>query len=214
MRAALGVLLVAAMVFLSLPFQGWGAVSPGSCGMTQAEACYVTGSGGGGAFTVSGNVGGFDSGPVQVSASVNSSSHSAGQSLGGLITLSVARTNGGSGGLSVIAYKSSKGSTGQVVMRIWDKSPANSTCTDNTAFAGSATDDAFLLVPPFALTPAAPAVTTGDANTYASLLPGRISFVTSDTSAGNSLYACVVTVATDTTDESGSVYVTLSGDLN
>ncbi len=43
MRAALGVLLVAALVFLSLPFQGWGAVSPGSCGMTQAAASVVTG---------------------------------------------------------------------------------------------------------------------------------------------------------------------------
>jgi hypothetical protein len=114
----------------------------------------------------SGDLGGFDSGPVQVSATVNSSSHSAGQSLGGLITLPVARVAGGSGGLSALAYKSGAGSTGQVVLRIWEKSPANTTCTDNAAFVGSAVDDAFLLIPPVALTPAASAVTTGDANTY------------------------------------------------
>jgi len=128
--------------------------------------------------------------------------------------VAVSKVNGGSGGLSAIAFKSSKGSTGQVVMRIWDKSPANSTCTDNTAFVGSATDDAYLITPPFALTPQGPAVTTGDANTYASLLPGRLSFVNSDSSAGKNLYGCVVTVGVDTQDESGSVYLTLSGDLN
>ena len=64
------------------------------------------------------------------------------------------------------------------------------------------------------VTPVAPGVTTGDATTRATLLPGRISFVNTDTSPGKNLYACVVTVATDTTDESGTVYVTLSGDLN
>ena len=159
----------------------------------------------------SGNAGGFDSGPVQASSSVNSSSHSAGQSLGGLLTLSVADTSGGSGGISAIAYKSSKGSTGQIVVRIWAHNPTNTTCTDNTAFVGSATDDAFLLTPPFTLTPAAPAVTTGDANTYAALLPGRLSF---KASGNTNVYACAVTVATDTTDESGTVYIIVSGDLN
>ena len=159
----------------------------------------------------SGNTGGFDSGPVQATGAVNASSHAAGTSLGGLITLAVARTSGGSGGISQIVYKSGKGSTGQVVLRIWAHNPTNTTCTDNTAFVGSTTDDAYLITPPFALTPAALAVTTGDALTYAALLPGRLSFVTS---GNTNLYACVLTVTTDTADESGSVYVQLGGDLN
>ena len=165
------------------------------------------------------NVGGFDSGPVQVSASVANSSHAAGTSLGGLFTIAVARTNGGSGGLSLIRYKSGNGSVGQVVLRLWEKNPTSAgggttVCTDNSAFVGNATDDAYQLMDPSAITPAAPAVTTGDAATRGSLLPGRISFVNSDTSPGKNLYACVVTVATDTADQNGLVYVTLSGDLN
>jgi hypothetical protein len=158
-----------------------------------------------------GSVGGFDSGPVQSSGAVAASSHAAGTSLGGLMTLAVARVAGGSGGVSGVFYKSSLGSTGQVVVRMWDRQPTGTTCTDNTAFVGSVTDDANLILPPFALTPAAPASTTGDARTYASLLPGRVSFLTS----GNAnLYACVVTVATDTVDEGGTVFVTAGGDLN
>ncbi len=167
------------------------------------------------AATVNVTTSGFDSGPVQVtSPTLNAGSYSAGMSLGGLFSVAIARTNGGSGGLALIGYKSTAGSTGQVVFRIWQKNPAGTTCTDHTAFVGSATDDAQLLIAPFALTPAAPAVTTGDAATYAVLLPGRLSFVNSDTSPGKNLYVCVLTVATDTADESSTVAVRLSGDLN
>lgn len=160
---------------------------------------------------VSGNVGGFDSGPVQASVAVNSSSHAAGTSLGGLITIPIARTSGGSGGVSSILYKSSKGSVGQVVLRLWSRNPSGTTCTDNTAFAGSSTDDAYLLTGPIPLTPQAPPVTTGDAATYAPYFPGRLSFATN----GNAnIYGCAVTVAIDTADESGNVIVTVGGDLN
>lgn len=165
--------------------------------------------------TVSATFNGFDSGPVQaVSGTLNAGSYSAGFSLGGLFTIPFARTNGGGGGLSEMSYRSRAGSVGQVVMRIWTKNPSGTTCTDHTAFVGSVTDDAFLVLPPFSLTPAAPAVTTGDASTYASLLPGRISFLNADTSPGKNLYVCVLTVATDTADESNVVSVILSGDLN
>lgn len=200
--------LLALILLLFAPSIAWAQATGPGCGVTQEPACLVSLSGTG---TITGNVGGFDSGPVQATGTTNSSSHAAGSSLGGLITLPVARTSGGSGGISQITYKSGKGSTGQVLIRVWAHNPTNTTCTDQTAFVGSTTDDAYLLTTPFPLTPAAPAVTTGDALTYATYLPGRLSFVTS---GNTNIYACVLTVATDTTDESGTVYVTVGGDLN
>lgn len=155
------------------------------------------------------NTGGYDSGPVQASATPANSSHAAGTSIGGLFTLPMARTNGGSGEITQVRLKSAGGSTGQYVVRIWDKNPSNSTCTDNSAFSGSATDDANLITPPFTMTPTAPANTTGDANTYAALLSTNFGFLNADTSPGKNLYACVVTVATDTADQNKAVYVTM-----
>lgn len=157
--------------------------------------------------TVSGsNIGGYDTGPVQVTATPANSSHAAGTSVGGLFTLSLARTSGGSGEITQVLFKSSGASTGQYVVRIWGRNPTNTTCTDNSAFAGSNTDDAQLITPPFSITPAAPAVTTGDANTYASVLNTNYGFLTS---GNTNVYACVVTVATDTADENKAVYVTM-----
>lgn len=160
------------------------------------------------------NVGGFDSGPIQASETPANSSHAAGTSVGGLFTLGVARTNGGSGIITNYAFKSSGGSTGSYVIRIWDKNPSNTTCTDNSAFSGSATDDANLIVPPFTITPAAPASTTGDSNTYAAVTQVSWDYKNADGTASQNVYACAVTVATDTADENKAVYMTVSGPQN
>lgn len=161
-----------------------------------------------------GYVGGYNSGPKVATATPANSSHAAGVSVGGLFTVAAARTNGGSGTLTGILWKSTGGSTGQIVIRIWQKNPASTTCTDNSAFAGNDTDDANLITAPFTLSPAAPASTTGDANTYASLSGVSWDYVNGDTSPGTSLYVCAVTVATDTADQNKLVRVSLSGPQN
>lgn len=157
---------------------------------------------------------GYDSGAVTAAGTVNSSSHSAGQSVGGLISVPIARIAGGSGIITNFSWTSPGGATVQYVVRVWQKNPASTTCTDNSAFAGNANDDKNLIVPPFAITPAAPASTTGDAKTYAAVTGVTWDYKNVDTSPGQNLYVCVVTTATDTADESTSPVVMLSGPQN
>lgn len=109
------------------------------------------------------------------------------------------------------AMTSNGGSTGQYVVRVWTQPPVNTTCVDNTAFAGNfAIDDNYLMTPPFALTPAAPAVTTGDANTYASLTVQTFDFVNQNGLA----YVCLQTVSTDTADQNKAIRIMMSGPQN
>ena len=93
--------------------------------------------------TQSGNwyVGGYDSGPVTIGATPANASHSAGQSVAGLFTLALARTNGGSGILTSVGVKDTNNTPETYVLRIWSRNPTNTTCTDNSAFVSSATDD-------------------------------------------------------------------------
>jgi hypothetical protein len=126
-----------------------------------------------------------------------------------------AASSGGPVGMSTIvtefALTSTGGSTGQYVVRIWTQPPLNTTCVDNTAFAGNfATDDNYLITPPFSVTPAAPAVTTGDSSTYGSLTVQAFSFE----SPNGLAYVCLQTVSTDTADENKAVRVMLSGHQN
>lgn len=110
-----------------------------------------------------------------------------------------------------IALTSSGGSTGQYVVRAWSQPPLKTTCVDNTAFAGNfATDDNYLITPPFSLTPAAPAVTTGDASTYASLTVQTFDFA----SANGLAYICLQTVSTDTADQNNPIRIMMSGPQN
>jgi hypothetical protein len=159
----------------------------------------------------------YDSGPVAQSSggAVSSSSHAAGTSLGGLLTIPLARLIGGSGSgiITNLLYLSPNGSTGSVVVRIWEKSPS-STCTDNTAYSNNAADDAYLITAPINVAPTAPAATTGDARTYGALGNLSLDYKNADTPGTKNLYACVVTVATDTADESSTVKLMLSGPQN
>ena len=157
----------------------------------------------------------YDSGtsPVQT-ATPNGSSHAAGSSVGGLFTYPIARVNGGGGIITTFWWISSGGATTQLLVRLWDRNPTATTCTDQTAFVSSAVDDQHLLTPPFAVTPVAPASTTGDSKTYASATGLTLSFKNQDASAGKNVYGCVTTTATDTADESSAVYTTVTGPID
>jgi hypothetical protein len=163
---------------------------------------------GGGAIT------GYDSGVVSATATPANSSHAAGTSIGGLFTIQVARINGGSGIISNMLWKSTGGSTGTLVIRIWQKNPTGTTCIDNSAFVGSDTDDAFLLTAPFAITPAVPAIATGDAATYATLNGLFFDYKNSDTTLSMNVYVCAITIATDTLDQNKTIRLSLSGPQN
>ena len=170
------------------------------------------------AGTYIGNVGGYDSGPVKATCSgspcVANSSHAAGTSIGGLFTMALARINGGSGILTSLGYVSPGASTGQAVLRGWTKSPS-STCTDNVAFSNNTADDPYLIPgTPVTITPSAPASTTGDARTYASLTSLTWDYKNVDTSPSQNIYWCLVTVATDTADQNSSPILTGSGTQN
>jgi len=159
------------------------------------------------------NVGGFDSGslPIQT-ATPNGSSHAAGSSVGGLFKIPVARTLGG-GALPIrFIWISTGGAVTQLLVRLWDVKPVGTTCTDQTAYVGAAADDQHLVTIPFAFTPAAPANTTGDAKTYAEQdFTPPLSIRNQDATQTQYVYACVVTTATDTADESNAVYANLLG---
>jgi len=160
--------------------------------------------------------GGFDSGSsAWQTATPNSSSHAAGSSVGGLFTVPVARFPGGSCVIQNLQWISTGGSTNPLLIRIWDVNPVNTTCTDQTAFAGSETDNRHL-VPGglISVTPAAPTSTTGDAFTYGDKTTLTVDYRNQDAVATKNVYVCVVTTTTDTADESKAVYLSLSGPQN
>jgi hypothetical protein len=96
---------------------------------------------------------------------VTAAAYAAGQSLGGLMTISIGSTNGLSGILTGISVSSKGGSTAALAIYAWSKNPAATTCTDRTNFVSSQTDNQFLIVTPQAVSPAL-AVTAQDIMTY------------------------------------------------
>lgn len=159
---------------------------------------------------VGGNTG---SAPVQTATPANSS-HAAGVSVGGKFTIPVARFNGGSGTITGLTWISTGGNTVQYLVRLWDKNPASTTCTDNSAFVENITDDQHLIAIPFTMTPQAPVVATGDTNTYATVTGLSFSYKNQDTSPSQNVYACVITVSTQPgspSDANKAVYINLTG---
>lgn len=183
--------------------------------VTQVSGCVPFSGSSGASSPATTMISGYDSGPIAVPSTPANSSHAAGTSIGGLFAVPLARISGGSGILTSLGWKSTGGSTGQLVFRMWTKNPVNTICNDNAAFSGSDTDDAFR-VPgfPLALTPAAPAVTTGDTATYVDQLSLTADYKNVDTAPSLNVYVCAVTVATDTADENKLVRLTLSGPQN
>lgn len=186
--------------------------SPPTC--SAGQFCFIQTDSAGNLKTAAGGVVGYDSGIISATATPVNSSHAAGTSIGGLFSVALARTAGGSGIITNFNYKSTGGSTGQLVARIWQKNPSSSTCTDNVAFVSSNTDDANLITSPFSITPAAPSVTTGDSATYISIQGVTWDYKNLDTTPGLNIYICLITVATDTADQNNSVRVQLSGPQN
>ena len=173
------------------------------------DLCTVGGSSSSPTY-VTGNVGGFDSGtsPTQTATPANSS-HTAGQSVGGLYSIPTARTAGGGGQLEQFMLISVGGDTPTLQVRLWDRKPTNSSfaCTDNAAYAAGSgstggtvpADQAHLLTPPFTVTLAAPGTTTGDAYTYGSysFVP-PLSFKNQDGTTTQNVYACLEATVTYT----------------
>ena len=161
------------------------------------------------------NFGGFDSGVVRTSATPSSAAHSAGQAVGGLLTIPIARTAGGSGLITSILGWSSWGSTNAYVLRLWQKTPANTTCADGSAFASSATDDSSLIGGgPTTISFNAPANVTGDPKTYATLTGITWDYKNSDTTSSQNVYACLITNAADTPGAGATLSLSLSGPQN
>lgn len=169
---------------------------------------------------------GFDPGPVAVTATPANASHAAGTAVGcaavtcagnqgALFLVPVARFAGYSLILTQIAVTSSGGYASPYLVRVWAANPVNTTCKDNTAFVGNfTTDDAFLVTPPFSLTMAAPAQTTGDAGTYGASTGITWDARNLDATGTKFLYVCLVATATDTADENKAIRVMMSGPQN
>lgn len=201
--------LAICLVFLSGPTWAQTMLSsfpnPATVTDPSAESSLTTIAG-----AQSANFGGYD-GQATASATPANSSHAAGVSVGGLYTVALARTLGGAGILTNFSVKSVGGYTGSYVARIWSKNPTNSTCTDNTNFSGSDTDDPYLITPAFTVTPVAPANTQGDSATYGVGPVSAVSYANQDTTGTKNLYVCLVATATDTADQNKVVRVYMSG---
>lgn len=160
------------------------------------------------------NTGGYGSGALTVPVTAANSTHAAGTSIGGLMSFAIARGvtyPSNTGDLSNLGWKSVGGYAGSMLVRIWQKKPANTTCTDNSAFVGSDVDDAFLVISPFQITTAPPPQVTGDSATYAQygFVP-PVDFKNQDTSPTQNLYMCVILVSSDAQDANNVVRATLS----
>lgn len=130
------------------------------------------------------------------SLTVQNAAYAAGNSEGGLLTLTgAARINGGTGILSGLTIRSVGGSTNTVWVYAWSKHPV-STCTDKSAFALSASDK------PYGIPGFPQSVTLGgapgasfDTSTYGQVTVNSPlgHFVNQDTSLGTAIYLCLVT---------------------
>lgn len=142
-----------------------------------------------------GFVGGYEFN-TSVIPTVQNAAYAAGQSLGGLQTISIGSTNSLSGILDQVSIASTGGSTVAAVMYVWDKNPSGTTCTDKTNFVKSQTDNQHLITgAPILLTPAL-VVSAQDATTYAAAANLTNNFVNSSTNTN--LYVCLLANASVT----------------
>jgi hypothetical protein len=184
-----------------------------AAGTTASSAQAIQGVTNGVPVPVSGSIAvqGYDSGVVRVSATPGSGAHAAGQSVGGLFSIPIARVNGGSGIITTVQAYTSWNSQATYLLRLWQRNPVNTTCTDGSAFVGSNTDNAYLITPPLALQFNTPAPSTGDGNSYANQSAASIDYKNVDGTTTQNVYACLVTNASDTPGGSATLSVGLSG---
>jgi hypothetical protein len=172
------------------------------------------------------NVGGYDSGtaPVQTATPV-SASHPAGQVVGGLFSVPMLRTAGGSGELEYISIISMGGDATTLQVRAWDRKPTNSAfaCSDNAAYAdgsgstgGTVGADQSHMLPGFpqSVLIAAPSNTTGDAKStgYIAFVP-PISVHNGDATPTQDIYVCLQATITFT-PAAAAYYVDAIGPQN
>lgn len=140
---------------------------------------------------------------------VQNAAYTAGQSLGGLQTISISRTSNVTGVLQQIGIESKGGSTVAVVIYVWDTNPAGTTCTDKTNFVVSQADNQHLITgKPIVLNPATVAAGQ-DTHTYAST--GSLNANFANGSGNTNLYVCVLANAPVTPASTTDYRVQLQG---
>ena len=154
-----------------------------------------------------GLVGGYEFN-TSVLPTVQNAAYAAGQSLGGLQTISIGSTNGLSGILTQIRVASKGGSTVGMVAYVWDKNPTNTTCTDKTNFVASQTDDQRLINVPILLSPAL-SVSAQDTSTRAQQGNLTANFVNS--SSNTDLYLCLLANAAVTPATTTDLRINIQG---
>src|SRR5579871_2674689 len=145
---------------------------------------------------------------ASVIPTVQNAAYAAGQSLGGLQTISIGSTNGLSGVLDQVSVASKGGSTVGMVVYVWSKNPTNTTCTDKSNFVASQTDNQYLVTPPFLLTPALVA-SAQDTAAYTPPWTGIGNFVNG--SSNTDLYECVLANAAVTPATTSDLRFNLQG---
>jgi hypothetical protein len=155
------------------------------------------------------NVGGYGF-QLAPSVTVQAAGYVAGNSEGGLITLTgAARTNGGSGTLQNVRITSAGGATNTIAVYAWSKAPA-STCADKAAFVRSATDTPYA-IPGFPISITLSAGSAGDTATYGQLTGLAAQFKNQDASPGSAIYLCLVTQGNVTPASTADLAVGASG---
>ena len=159
--------------------------------------------------TVTGNIGGYEF-QLSPTVTVQNAAYSAGNSLGGTITVTgAARTNGGSGMLNGLRIRSAGGSANAVWVYAVSKAPSW-TCADKSAFVANAADAANALVGfPQSITLASPG--SWDTGSMASLTNLVANFVNKDSSPGTAIYLCLVTAGSVTPATTGDLTLVVSG---
>lgn len=154
-----------------------------------------------------GLVGGYEFNTAVI-PTVQNAAYAAGQSLGGLQTISIGSTNGLSGILTQITLGSKGGSTVGIVAYVWSKNPSNTTCTDKSNFVVSQTDNQYLIVSPQLITPSL-AVSAQDTTTYGSASNLVGNFVNG--SSNTNLYVCLLASASVTPATTTDLRLTIQG---
>ena len=149
------------------------------------------------------NVGGYDD-LVPVVPVIQAASYVSGNAVGSLQTVPVFRsTTQPSGIFNVVPLQWLGTETTAITFYIFNKIPSGSTtCTDRNAFVLGAADAASLIMPPFVLTAAAPAVGTTLTSAVSSF--SVFSVKNKDTTPTVNLYVCTV---------SGGTFTPAVGDL-
>ena len=186
----------------------WQATQPVS--LATAPTTPVTGTFWQTTQPVSGNLSGFDF-QLAPTITVQNASYSAGNSLGGTITVTgAARTNGGSGLLDGLRLRSAGGATNTIWVYAWSKTPA-ATCTDKSAYVTSASDAPYALIGfPTSVT-LGPAPGVWDATTVAQLTNIVSNFKNQDTTPGTAIYLCLITAGTVTPATTTDLSIVLGG---